>query len=185
MLGFWVGKGKRKKANPNIEFVSPYSLKNCIWQLQNFPGVGEWFPVKTRVEVSQVDDETWAFYIQKTFFSVGLATAIRMHHPLLMYFELQTTGFLRSTSSKTTLVAGRLDVSKKTYLVNTLLLLLTVLVIILLIIRTPFSGQFELLGLFLIFGVLLPLLMTLFGLIPNRDQYIQELENRLRHILGA
>jgi hypothetical protein len=181
-----MGRGKKKKkANPNIEFVSPYPLEDCVWQLQNFPGVGERFPIRTRVEVTQVDEETWEFYIQKTFFSVGLVTAIRMRHPLLMFFELQATGFLRSTSSKTTLVASQLYVSKKTYLVNTLLLFLTVLVIIFLIIRTPFSGQFELLGLFLICGVLLPLLMTLFGLIPNRDQYIQELENRLRHILEA
>jgi hypothetical protein len=58
-LGFSVRKNKRKKANPNIEFVSPYPLEDCVWHLQNFPGVGENFPIKTRVELMQVDEKTW------------------------------------------------------------------------------------------------------------------------------
>jgi hypothetical protein len=58
MLRFLTGKGKAKKAKPNLEVVSPYPLEDCVWQLQNFPGVGEWVPVKTRVELAQVDEET-------------------------------------------------------------------------------------------------------------------------------
>src|SRR5687768_17593920 len=114
------GKGK-KKAEPSIEFVSPYPLEDCVWQLQNFPGVDEWFPIKIRVELSQVDDETWTFTIHKTYFSVYFLT-LRQRNPLFMYFVIQAKGSIRRMPSTTTLALGKVEVSTSTYLINTLLL---------------------------------------------------------------
>jgi hypothetical protein len=187
MTRFWVGKAKRKKKpEPNLDFVSPYSPEDCISRLENFPGVGGWFPVKTRVELSQVDEKTWEFHIGKTHFSTYfLSIRSFQRDPLFVYFKLQLRGSLRSLPSETTLVLGKVNVSTSTYLINLLLLLVSALVVSLLIFAYPYSGQLVLLAMLLILGGLIPFLMTVLGLIPvNQDHYVDALQHDVAKVLG-
>jgi len=186
MARFWVGKDKRKKkAEPNFEFISPYPIEDCVRQLENFPGAGKWFPIKTRVEVHHLDKETWEFNVRKTYFST-YSLSLFQRNPLFMYFVAQARGSLRSLPSKSTLVLGKVNVSASTYLINMLLLLFSVLIVVLLIFAKPYSGQLVLRAIILIFGGFIPFLMTVLGLVPvSQDRYVDALRNDVTKVLSG
>ena len=183
MFQYWARKSKqKKKAEPNIEFVSPYPLEDCIWQLQNFPGVGEWFPIKTRVGLSQVDDETWAFNIHKTYFNVGSFRNRRNGSFLTFYFKVQADGHLRRTSSMETLVIGKTYISKDSFIVNGIVAILIFSGIVLILRTVNFSLQTVFLSGFLFFGFCLPCIAGIFPFGKRRFVYV--LKDHLTRVLG-
>jgi hypothetical protein len=182
MSQFWNRKVKqKKKAEPNIEFVSPYPLEDCVWQLQNFPGVGEWFPIKTRVEMSQVDDETWAFKIHKTYFNVSFYNNRRNGQFPILYFKVQAGGHLRRTKSLETLVIGEINISKDSFIVNAGVAIMVLSGIVLILQTANFSLQNILFSGFLM-GLLLPLVVGIFPF--GKRRFIFVLKDHLTRVLG-
>jgi hypothetical protein len=125
MLKFWARKDKhKKKAEPNIEFVSPYPLEDCVWQLENFPGVNRWFPIRTRINLSQVNKETWKFRVYRTYFDTE--SFLPNERPFLCYFKIEASGKLQRKASNTTLVVGQVYVSRSTVIFNLIFILTAV-----------------------------------------------------------
>jgi len=117
-----VRKSKPKKANPNIEFVSPYPLEDCVWQLQNFPGVGETHPIETQVELAEIDEESWAFRITKSYHSVGCLllpqykSSRNQSGQEVSFLKIRAEGKLKSTPSGTTLVIGTVTYNRSLHI---------------------------------------------------------------------
>jgi hypothetical protein len=186
MARYWGRKDKRKKkAEPNIEFVSPYPLEDCVWQLQNFPGVGEWFPIKTRVELMKLDDETWAFKVYKTYFSTVFLKS-QQHYDrtgsalsFLCYFRIEASGQLKFTRSNTTLVIGQASVSRMTVIFNGLLVFTTIAIGVYFISNLGADPRY-------IFAVLLLATLPISGLtaLANRNSYVRTLRSHIKRVLG-
>ena len=185
MMRFWGRIDKhKKKAEPNIEFVSPYPLEDCVWQLQNFPGVSEWFPIKTRVELSQVDDETYQFNITKTYYNEDfLRSPGRKNSLLFTYFTIKAEGSLRSTGSDQTLVIGQVYLSKHSIIYSVLLILTLFSIIILIFLASNLSKQPYLVGLIIVavFFLGLQFVSLAFG---DRQRYVPLLKSHLSRVLG-
>jgi hypothetical protein len=188
MFEFSVGKSKRKKAAPNLEFVSPYPLEDCVWQLQNFPGVGEWFPVRTRVELAQVDEETWAFRITKSYLSLGFlnlggnSRSRNQSDGGLGYPKVLVQGQLRATLINTTFVVGTVTVSRGLGISN---LILACIIIGILMSGVSFAfNATPLIILLLVLVLAISVIISLFKSPESDRRFANAMKGHIKGVLG-
>jgi hypothetical protein len=185
-MGFGLEKRKSKKPTPNLEFVSPYPLEDCVWQLQNFPGVDERFPIETKVKLWQIDEETWGFRIIKSYYNLGsLApnTSSRKRTHGLIYPKLLAEGHLKTTSSYTTLVIGMVSVGRKISISG--LLIACIFVIILLSGIIPALKSAPQVAILLVFAfTMLIIISSIFGLLDNDQRFVHAMKGHIKGVLG-
>ncbi len=182
------GHKKKKKVEPNLEFVSPYPLEDCVWQLQNFPGVGEWFPVRTRVKLMQVDEETWAFAIHKSYYSLGFLQPTRKSQNQsgsgLVYPDILAEGKLIATDLGTTLVTGTVSAKRKMSLIGVGFLLAVILVIVLFSGLLPaFTATIVTILMVFIFSMFL-IVSILLGVSDNDQRFANAMKGHIKGVLG-
>jgi hypothetical protein len=189
LIGSGISKHKKKKkVEPNLEFVSPYPLEDCVWQLQNFPGVGEWFPVRTKVDLAQVDGETWEFRIIKSYYSLGFLEPRRnsrnQNGSGLVYPDILAEGKLIATDLGTTLVTGTVCAKRKMSLMGVGFLLAVILVIVLFSGHLPaLTATFVTILMVLIFSMFL-IVSILFGVSDNDQRFANAMKGHIKGVLG-
>ncbi len=186
MAQFWGGKNKhKKKAEPNFEFVSPYPLEDCVWQLQNFPGVDEKFPIKTQVKVLQVDREKWEFEIIKTYYSKDFLRKPGRKSSILFnqQFAIKANGYLHNTGSNQTLVIGKVDITKNSRIYISFLIITLLGIMLLSFLAYNLPKQSYLLGI-LIVGLFFLGAQLLNLLFSNNRRFVPILKSHLMRVLG-
>ena len=160
-----------------------------MWQLQNFPGVGENYPVETKVELVEVDEETWAFSITKSYFSLGfllppqLRTSRNQSSPTLSFTKVFAQGHLKTTPSGTTLVVGSVTYSHalniKVYVVWGIFLSVLVGGIL-----TAFSNILVMIGVLVIVFAIPLIANRLLGLPIDDKRFANAMKGHIKGVLG-
>jgi hypothetical protein len=188
MLQFWARKtGQKKKAEPNIEFVSPYPVEDCVWQLENFPGIGERFPVKTVSILLPINAETWQFAIEKSYYRIQSMRATR---PLLYsknddheftYIKLSAVGTLKSMPSYETLVVGTVYLNSPLGRVRRAISFMIACIV--LAITITLFGDAPFLSLIIFVGVLMPIIYWGYVALPNANHFSYMLASDIKRLL--
>jgi hypothetical protein len=188
MFQYWARKSRRKKkAEPNIEFVSPYPLEDCVWQLQNFPGVDEWFPIKTVSIVMPINEETWKFTIEKSYYRIQY---MRLIQPLLfsknrehefIYMKLYAIGTLKSMPSHETLVVGIVSTRSPLNVIRSVVSF--ILGCVVLAVTIALLGDAPFLSFIIFVVVLLPIIYWGYVAIPDANHFRYTLASDIKRLL--